>query len=325
MRNQSNTTELVEYFMVGWFKYPKDLDINYDVIELLYNIFTILSLPLNLLFLAMIIKNPGSKTRSNMSIILASLSTLNIVTNGLTTINYVSTVYRENGKELISIKVLTCVLAISFTKYFFSMFLLALITYGMIVEPLRYKVLSPKPRNMLLIIMVLWLASAGMLLFVPLLIDDFAPTIQNIVVIFCWLLTFIIMAMYYKIIITLWRRRRDLQRTLNVAASRQGLLVIKQNSKLAVVLFLYILSLVLLSLPIGTSVFLLANCPSCDYEITMKFIIYSLPQAVLISMFFPIHWMLGTAQYCREMKRLALKLLKCYHPQTSQETAEHIS
>ena len=326
MANQSNMTEPVAYFMVGWFRYPKDLNVNYDVLELLFIIFTIASLPLNIIFLAMIIKNPGTKTWTNMSIILASISFLNVAANGLTTINYFSGIYRGDEMELLSNKIVTCVLAITFTKYYFSTFLLALIMYGMIVKPLQYKALSPKPRNMLLIVLALWLAAAGILSVISFLVDDFAAIIQNIVAIFCWLCTFIIALMYHTIICTLWRRKRELQRTLNVAASRQGSLVIKQNSKLAAVLFYYILFMILTTLPIGTCMFLLSNCFSCNEKLTRKLVLYTLPQAILISVFFPIHWLFGTAQYYREVKRLGSKLFKCYKPQAIHETAEdHVS
>ncbi len=312
MANHSNTTEPIEYFMVGWFKYPKDLDVNYDVLQLLYIIICIVSLPLNVIFLAMIIKNPGSKTWTNMSIILASMSMLNLIANGLSTVNQVYRIFQGDQAILISNKVITSVLAMTFTKYYVSTFLLALSTYGMIVKPLFYKALSPKPRTMSFIILTLWLTAGGVFAILPLFIDDSNDVIQITVVSFCWLITFIMAFMYCKIISTLWRRKRELQSTLNVAASRQGLQVIKQNSKLVTVLFLYIIFMVLMSLPIGTCLFLFIVCPPCDNALTIKFILYLFPFSLLMSAWFPVHWLLGTPQYYKEMKRLASKLLTCF-------------
>ncbi|CAB4003205.1 ---NA--- [Paramuricea clavata] len=309
MASHTNTTEREEYFMVGWFKYPKDLDINYDLLQLLYIIIIITSLPLNVIFLAMIIKNPGNKTWTNMSIILASLSIMNLAANGVSTVNEVYKIYEGDQMTLISNNVMTSILAMAFTKYYVSTFLLAFITYAMIVKPLLYKAMSPKPRTMVFIILALWLTAAGVFLILPLFIDDYSDIMQTIVAVFIWLFTFVMAIMYAKILTTLRRRKRELQSTLNVAASRQGLLVIKQNSKLATTLFLYIVSLVLQTLPITTCLFLLINCPPCNKPLTITLILHLLPPALLMSVLFPIHWLFGTPQYYNEIKRLASKLM----------------
>jgi hypothetical protein len=311
MANHSNTTEPIEYFMVGWLKTPKDPDVNYDVLQLLYNIIYIASLPLNVIFLAMIIKNPGSKTWTNMSIILASISMLHLIANGGNAVNQIYKIFQGDQMIFIGDKVIANVLAMTLTELFVSTFLLALSTYGLIVKPLLYKALSPKPRTMLFIILTLWLTAGGAFVILPLFVDDSNDVIQIIVLSFCWLITFIMAFMYCKIISTLWRRKRELQSTLNVATSRQGLQVIKQNSKLVTVLFLYILFMVLMSLPLATCLLLLVVCSPCNNALTIKFILYLLPPSFFMSAWFPVHWLLGTPQYYKEMKRLASKLLTC--------------
>jgi hypothetical protein len=310
MANHTNTTEPGEYFMVGWFKYPKDLDVNYDLLQLLYVIITITSLPLNVIFLAMIIKNPGNKTWTNMSIILASMCVLFLTMNSITTANQVYRIYHGDQTPLISDNVIKNVLQVAFTKYYFSAFLLALITYAMIVKPLQYKALAPKRRTMVFIILGLWITGGGVFLILPLFIND--NIMRTIAVLFCWIKTFVMAIMYAKILTTLRRRKRELQGTLNVAASRQGLLVIKQNSKLATVLFLYILFMVLMTLPIGTCIFLLNNCPSCNNPLTIKIILHLIPLSVSMSVLFPVHWLFGTPQYYNEIKRLGSKLMTCF-------------
>jgi hypothetical protein len=162
---------------------------------------------------------------------------------------------------------------------------------------------------MVFIILALWLTAAGVFLILPLFIDDYRDIMQTIVAVFIWLFTFVMAIMYAKMLTTLRRRKRELQSTLNVAASHQGLLVIKQNSKLATTLFLYIVILVLKTLPITTCLFLLINCPPCNKPITIKLILHLLPPALLMSVLFPIHWLFGTPQYFNEIKRLGSKLM----------------
>lgn len=307
-------TNATEYLVLGWFKYPKSIDVNYDVLELLYITVCMLSMPLNIILLAIIIKNPGSKTRSNMSIILGSLCVLHITAGCLIAANQFDIMLRRGEERLISNNIVTGVLAMTHAKYFASTFLLALNTFAMIVKPLLYKALSPKPRNMVLITLALWVATGGACLTLPFFLDDYIQITHTTVISFCWLITILMMVMYWRILKTLCRRKKELLSTLNVTASRQGLLVIKQNSKLAMVLFLYILYMVILTLPFGTLILLMINCPPCNNTTTFKIVLYTIPLGLVMSFLFPIHWLLGTPQYYKEIKRLASKLIMfCKH------------
>lgn len=308
---RSMATNTTEYLLLGWFKYPKSIDVNYDAFEVVYITLCVLSLPLNTLFLAIIIKNPGSKTWSNMSIILGSLCVLHLTANTLTAVNQFDVMSRRNVERLISNDIITGVLAMTYAMFFASTFLLALNTFAMIVKPLLYKTFSPKSRNMVCITLVLWLAAGGVCLALPFFLEDYREITQMTATVFCWFVTVLMIAMYWSILRTLCRRKKELQSTLNVTASRQGLLVIKQNSKLALVLFLYILYMVLLTLPISTCLLLIINCPQCDNTTTFKITLYMIPLSLSMSTLFPIHWILGSPQYYKEIKRLASKLLTC--------------
>ena len=310
MVNLTNTTQ-PELFVVGWFQYPKNLEVNYDVIELLFIIICILSLPLNAVLLAMIIKNPGQKIWSNTSIILGSISILNLASNGLTMVHQIDIIYRPDQPRLISNKILVNVLSMTYTKYYVSALLLAFFTYAMIVKPMKYKALCPKPRAMLKIILVLWFVSAGVFLIPPIFMNKSADILQTIVISISWSISILMGYFYSRILKTLCHRKKELKSTLNVTASRQGLRVVKQNSKLAAVLFIYISVKILITLPIGTCVLFLTYCSPCNHKLMIKIIIHYIPIAVFLSVFFPLHWLIGTPQYYKHIKKLFSKMLTC--------------
>ena len=305
------TTNKTEYLLLGWFKYPKSIDVNYDALELVYITFSLSCLPLNIILLAIIIKNPGSKTRNNISIILGSLCVLHLAANIVIAANQFDIMSRRGEERLISNNILTGVLAMTFVKYYASTFLLALNTFAMIVKPLLYKALSPKPKNMVFITLTLWLVTGGVCFTLPFFLEDYRNITQTTVIAFCWFITVLMVVMYWSILKALCRRKKELLTTLNVTASRQGLLVIKQNSKLAMVLFLYILFMVLLSLPLATIILLINNCPSCNNPTMFKVAFHMIPLSLIMSFLFPIHWLLGTPQYYKEIKRPASKLITC--------------
>lgn len=303
-------TPAKEYYIIGWFSYRRDLaDVDYDVLERLVIIFTVTSIPLNVLLLAMILKNPGSKTLTNISIILASMCVIDIIAHCITTVNQIYGATNEAGNRLLPDKMTKRILEISFAKFYISAFLLALITYAVIVKPLQYKTLSPKPRTMVLITTAAWLIATGLLSTLPLILDD--RIMQTITVSFCWLTVFVIVIFYAKILNALRRRKKELKETLNAATTKQGLLVVKQNQKLAKVLLIYLLTMALMTLPIGTVLMLYINCTQCDHEITVKVILHLIPISFSLSNIYPVHWLYFTPQYRKEIKRLGSKLLKC--------------
>ena len=164
---------------------------------------------------------------------------------------------------------------------------------------------------MVFITLALWLVTGGVCLTLPFFLEDYRNITQTTVIAFCGFITILMVVMYWSILKALCRRKKELLSTLNVTASRQGLLVIKQNSKLAMVLFLYILLMVLLSPPFATIILLINNCPSCNNPTMFKVAFHMIPLGLIMSFLFPIHWLLGTPQYYKEIKRLASKLTRC--------------
>ena len=294
-----------DYFSIGWFKYPVGIEENYKVVSDVHDGLIVVSLILNPVLLAVIIKNQGSITQTNSSILLAANCLINITVNCFGVLHFF--------RDLVSYELMATALSMFIPMYYIIMFLLALNTFGLIVRPLAYKILAPtKPRTVALYLFLTALLMATIFGAAKSFVDDFAEYMKitmTVLVSFCWLLTLIILAMYIQILRTLYRRKRDLKRHFNLSSSKQGSLVIKQNTKLAKVLFAYIVIIVTFTLPLYTSFILVMYCSQCNQRTAMKFSLYMIPISMSMPLFHAVHWMIFTSQYYKEIKRLARRVL----------------
>ena len=295
------TASSPDYFSIGWFRYPVGIEENYKVVSDIYDSLNVVSLFLNPVLLAVIIKNPGSTTQTNSSVSLAAYCLLNIAVSCFGVLNFFG--------DFVSYKLMATVLSMFIPMYFIIMFLLALNTFGVIVKPLAYKTLAPtRPRTVALFLFLTALLLVATFSVAASCVEDFAEYVKitmTILVSFCWIATLTILAMYIQILTTLFRRKRDLKRRFNLSSTNQGLLVIKQNTKLARVLFAYIAIMVTLTLPFSTSLILVMYCSQCNLRTAMKFSLYMIPIAMTMPVLHALHWIIFTPQYYKEIKRLA--------------------
>lgn len=146
--------------------------------------------------------------------------------------------------------------------------------------------------------------------------DLYAEIMLTTVITVCWFASILVALMYKKILFALYQRKVTLRRTLNMTRSRQGLLVIKQNTRLAKTLFFYILVQVVLTLPLYTCLVLAMQCTWCNQLVMMKFCLYAIPGGMCMPVIHVFHWLFLTPQYYREIKRLAQKMFNCVRRKT---------
>ena len=291
--------------MIGWFRFSSDIDINYELILILHHFLVALSLFTNPILLFVIIKTLSKSTGKTSGILLASISLGNIFISGFGFVKIIS-------GSVVNDDVMARVMSIFLPMYYIKTFCLALNNYGLIVTPLKFKTLSPKPATLVCILGLIWMILTVVLVVLPGVLH-FDPTVMlTTIVASCWCASIIIAVMYVKILVTLYQRKGRLRRTLNVSASRQGLLVMKQNTRLAKVLSVYILALVVLTLPLYTSVMLQIRCSRCDTRALVMFSGYSIPPAMTVPVIHVVHWLLATPLYYKEVKALVKKLLLCW-------------
>ena len=302
-----------DFFYMGLFRFPFDPDENYKSIDDFQSIVHVISLLVNLVFLGMIIKNPGSKKRTNSSILLLSICILNLIVNAVGVVNFIDSSLRPDSTSIITNKMFAFLMSVMVPKYYSNTFLLALINYGLIVKPLQFKALAPeKPRTMVLITLLLWLVTGSAFVIAPLFVGDFekyAETAVTVLVSLCWFITLVIVVMYVRILVALRRRELSLKRQFNASSSNQGKLVLKQNKNLAKVLCLFIILVVLFTLPLYTSYLVLLYCLRCRQRAFVKFSLYLTPVFMSLPLFFALHWLFGTPRYYKEFKRLIRRVL----------------
>ena len=303
--NFTGNASVPEVLTIGWFRFPIDIDMNYEVIVILHHVLVVLSLLTNPILLYVIIKTLNNSTGKNSGLLLAIICLTNIFVTGFGFI-------KITIGSVINDDIMARVMSISLPMYYLATFLLALNNYGLIVIPLKFKTLSPKPKTLVGILVLVWVTVTLVLVVAPSFGNFDNTVILTAVVAFCWSATIIIAIMYAKILLTLYRRKVTLRRTLNVSGSRQGMVVMKQNTKLAKVLLFYILVLIVLTLPLYTSVMLEIRCSQCDKHALVMFSGYTLPAAMTMPVIHVFHWLLLTPLYYKEVKRLVMKVFFCW-------------
>lgn len=303
--NLTGNTSIPEYFTIGWFRFPISLDRNYETILIIHDVLVVLSCATNPILLFIIIKTLPSSSGKNSGILLASICLTNIFVFGFGLVELIGGIGQG---------IMTQVMSIFLPMYYLITFCLALNNYGLIVTPLKFKTSSPKPKTMVFMLGFVWTTVTLVLVVAPNLAPDFdlyVKVMSTTIVVLCYIASIIVAVMYTKILLTLRHRKLALHRTLNVSRSRQGIVVIKQNTKLTKVFLFYTVVLIALTMPLYTSMIITLYCTLCNRTTLDTFTLYAILPGMSMPIIHVFHWMFATPQYYRELKRLLKKLFAC--------------
>ena len=316
--NFTGNTSIPGVFTIGWFRFPKSADNNNEVVVIFYDIFVVLSLLTDPFLLYVIVKTYNGSSGKNSSILLAFICLTNIFVTVVGTIKLIGSADVDYG-------IIARVKSIFLPMYYITTFCLALNNYALIVTPLKFQTLSPKPKTIVGCLEFVWVILALVFVLTPALVSDFdqyARVMLITVVGLCWLESIVVLVMYTRILFALYERKITLRKTLNMSRSKQGLVVIKQNSRLARVLFLYIIVLVLFTLPLFTTVILEPYCQSkCNRSLLLRFSLYTIPLGMSMPVVHVIHWLFFKPLYFKEVKRLLRKLVAFFGMKERHEIA----
>ena len=304
--NHSNASRMIpEYFEIGWFRFPPDPNNNYEVVKIVNEILVVFTFLPNPLLLWMIAKNPGRKPRSNTAILMANLCVVNLIAAGVALMDIID--YRS-GSNVLSHKVKTIILSIILPMYYPCMVLSTLIYYAIIVKPIHFKNLDPrKVRTVKVSILCLWLLTTAIFLITPFFVQDFefyVKVMMTCVTCGSWIVTVFIAYLYIRILHTLFKRNRDLKNKFQASTTRQGMIVIRQNVRLAKLLLCFIISLVISTLPLLTLYLFILYSPESVSQGLARLCLYTTPLFLIVPASYAVHWLLGIPQYYRELKRL---------------------
>lgn len=303
--NFTGNTSVPEFFTLGWYRFPVSLDRNYETVIIVHDILVVLSFVTNPLLLFIIIKTLPSSSGKNSGILVTSICLTNIFVSGFGLVEIIGGIGHGIKSQVMSIFL---------PMYYIITFCLALNNYGLIVTPLKFKTLSPKPKTLVFILGLVWTIVTLILAVAPSSAPDFdlyVKVMLSIVVGLCWLASIIVAVMYTKILLTLRQRKLTLHTTLNVSRSRQGIVVIKQNAKLTKVFFFYTVVLFVLTMPLYTSTIFALYCSVCNKTTLDKFTLYAILPGMSMPIVHVFHWLFATPQYHRELRRLLRKLFAC--------------
>jgi hypothetical protein len=309
-----------QYFVLGWFRFPVEQEDNITVIEILGEIFKITPILPNIMLLWAIWKYQDKKPRSDKDLLLANLAIVNILT---ALFGVAILIEQSTGiSNVITYKVQAIVLSILLPKYYSCMFLLTLTQYVLIVKPLKFKLIDPRKIKTTKIFLVLhWIVVTAVLIITPIFYGDFDKYIKvmvMIIVCFSWKITLWMGYMYTRILHRLWKRNNDLQKKFNASETRQGTIALRQNNRLARALLFFIVTLVLFSLPSNTAYLFFLYCPQCSQRVIVKVCLYTLPLVLALITVHPIHWIIATPSYYKELKRQAVKIFVFCRPKETE-------
>ena len=304
-------TDSQKYLTLGWFHLPIEPEENFSAIRILVDILLVTSVVPNIILLWVIWKNPDKKPRSDKDFLLANLSIVNSCAALFVLVGMIES--RTKLSNTITYKVQAILVSIILPKYYSCVFLLTLTQYAVIVKPLKFKLIDPRNvKTTKAFLLILWIVTSAVLIITPIFYEDFHEYIKVMVmVIVClsWITTLWITYMYIRIIHKLWKRRKDLKEKFNLSKTRQGTIAIRQNNRLAKVLLFFIVTLVLFSLPSNTAYLFFLYCSQCSQRTLVKACLYTLPLFLTLPSIHPIHWLVGTPSYYKELKKQAKKIL----------------
>ena len=306
-----NVSNSSRYFSFAWFRFPIEPEENIKVIEVLFDIILGMSLVSNIILFWMIRKNPDKKPRSTKDLLLANLSIVNILATLFGVVASIDNHVRPS-KTTWTYKAGAIMLSIILPKYYPSVFMLTLTQYGMIVKPFKFKSMDPqKVKTTMIFLGINWVLTTAVLIIIPIVYEDFDKYLKvmvTVIVCLSWVIIAFIAYMFIRILHTLWKRHNDLKKRFNVSATQQGTVAIRQNTRLARVLFVFIATLVLCSLPSNTTYLFILHCSQCDQRVLVKACLYTLPLFLALQVIHPIYWLIATPTYYKELKRQARKL-----------------
>ena len=305
-----NTSNPTLYFAAAWFRFPVEPEENIEVIKVLLDILLITALLLNFILLWIIWKTE-KKPLSSMTMLLVDLCIVNILAVIFAIVNTIRK--HRNAFSGTSYKVEAIMLSILLPKYYPSIFLLTLIRYAMIVKPLKFKLIDPrKVKTTKIFVGFHWVATTVVLIITPIVYEDFDKYVKVMVmIIMCcsWTFTAVMAYMCIRILHTLWKRQNNLRSRFNVTQTLQGSIALHQNKRLAKVLFMFIVTLVILSLPSNTAYLFILYCQQCNQRVLVKFCLYTFPMFIGVPAWHALHWLIATPLYYIELKRQANKLV----------------
>jgi hypothetical protein len=310
-----NVANSSRYFSLAWFRFPIEPEENIKVIEVLFDIILGMSLVSNIILFWMIWKNPDKKPRSSKDLLLANLSIVNVLSTLFGVVARIDNHVRSSSLSRMTLthKAGAIMLSIILPKYYPSVFLLTLTQYGMIVKPLKFKSMDPqKVKTTMIFLGIHWVLTTAVLIIIPIVYEDFDKYLKvmvTVIVCLSWVIIAFIAYMFIRILHTLWKRHNNLKKRFNVSATQQGTVAIRQNTRLARVLFVFIATLVLCSLPSNTTYLFILHCSQCDQRVLVKACLYTLPLFLALQVIHPIYWLIATPTYYKELKRQARKLL----------------
>ena len=299
-----NTSQDPDFLLVYGMQLSKRYELHRDIVVTSVTMIGVVSVIANAILLLVIARDPLKQFRTITAILLAFNSAANICTSMIFVLN------KLMGR-LLPQKVTIYSGNCAANLYLIGNLLHTFNIYGTIVAPVRFKLLEPKARKMLIpILTLIWVTITCAYVIPPYTlpkrkVPSYFEITGTSLLVQIGFLSLVFTVCYSKILQTLHARKIQLKSTFQINSSTlQGLKIQKQNSKIAKTLLFYVLSFVISLVAGSIMLMLFLHCSSCDLSMLQLGAIYSVLTINLPTVIHPFLWLLRFNSYRRAMTKV---------------------
>jgi hypothetical protein len=290
----------------GLITLPQKYEVEKDVVMGFIALQSIISIIANGILLLVILKDPFKQLRTITAILLAFNSAANVINMFVL---FLDNVFYWRGEKL-SPELIVYFCSFTSCLYVIGNLLHTLNTYGAIVVPVRYAVLAPKIRRVLVECLVLiWVVILLVVVIPPYTLpkDEVPAFIKCILTLVCVLFVLLVLTfgyLYTKIFQCLYARRQRLSLAFHLKRSTvRGRAVNEKNKNIVTTLFVHVLFFMITTIP-GSVIYLVyLHCTTCDPIKVQLAALFAIPIAYAPLVFLPLLWLSRLKQYKRAMKK----------------------
>ena len=301
MGQENDTKNINQYLIVfGLIKLPQKYELERDVVVNFVALMAFAGIITNGLLLLIVIKDPFKKLRTITAILLAFTSASNL-TNSL--VLFLDDVFYWCHETLSAELILYSGLFTS-CLYIVGNALHSVNIYSAIVAPVRYAILAPKVRKVLVKSLIsTWVIVLVVVIIPPYTLpkDKVPSYLEIMLTLVCILLaSFVILfgCLYTKIFQTLYARKQRLSLSFHLKRSTvRGRAINKKNQNIVKTLFIHVFFFIITTLP-GCIVFLIfLHCSTCDHVALQLTALFTVPLTYSPVIFLPLLWLFRLRNY----------------------------
>ena len=288
----------------GLIHLPQKYEVEKDVVMGIVVSMSFVSIVANGLLLLVIFKDPFKQLRTITAILLAFNSATNFCNSLML---FLDNVFYWSHEQL-SPKLVVYLCSFSSFLYIVGNFLHTLNTFGAVVFPVRYAILAPRVRKVLVqSLFLVWVVILLVVIIPPYTLpeDKMASYMKGMLTLICVLLALLAITfgyLYTKIFQSLYAQKQRLSLSFHLRRlTAQGREITKKNNDIITTLFVHVLYFMVITISCSVIFLIFLQCKTCDPTKLQLAALFTFPISYTSLVFLPLLWLFRLKQYKRAM------------------------